>query len=343
MEYKYKVVVDAFGGDNSPDEIVKGAVIAVNKIDGLKVILTGKEKEIQNLLEKEQYNKESIEIVNANDVISNCESPTVAIKQKVDSSLVVAFDILRKSEDVCGLVSAGSTGAVLTGGFLKLGRMAGVSRPALAPLLPTLKGTNVLLIDCGANMDARPINLCHFALMGSKFMETLGVKNPRVALLNVGVEDEKGNALCKKVFPVLKTLPINFVGNMEARDFLSGDYDVVVTDAFAGNVLLKSSEGAVLMILKMLKKEIKSSIKASIGAKLFLGKTFKNLKNTFDYGSHGGSLFLGTKKIVVKSHGSSKAESIYHSIQQVIEAHNAKLIEKMQDAVQGVNIEIEED
>lgn len=343
MSYKYSVVVDAFGGDNSPEEIVKGAILAVNNNKEVKVILTGKIEVINNLLAQAEYDKERIEVVDAPDVITNCESPTVAIKTKTNSSLVVAFDILRKNDEVCGLVSAGSTGAVLTGGFLKLGRLQGVSRPALAPLLPTVKGTRVLLIDCGANMDSRPINLCHFALMGSKFMETIGVENPRVALLNVGVEDEKGNALSKAVFPLLKELPINFVGNMEAREFLSGDYDVVVTDAFAGNVLLKSTEGAVLSIFKMLKSEIKSHIIPAVAAKCFLGKTFKSMKNKFDYSSYGGSLFLGTKKIVVKGHGSSYAKSIYHCIEQVIDATKNDLINKMKDVIQGVEIKIEEE
>ncbi len=341
MEFKYKVVVDGFGGDNAPICNVKAAVMAVNNIKGLKIYLTGKEEVLNNLLKEENYNKEAIEVIDAPEVISNDESPTVAIKQKTNSSLVVSFDNLRKSDDIIGLVSCGSTGAVLTGGFLKLGRMQNVSRPALAPLLPTKTDKKVCLIDCGANMDARPKNLVHFALMGVKYMESLGVENPKVALLNVGVEDHKGNDLTHKTFKVLKELPINFVGNMEARDALSGDYDVIVTDGFAGNVLLKSVEGTAMFLTTFLKDEIKKGFWSKIGA-LFMKRVFKNLKTKLNYNAYGGSVFLGTKKLVVKGHGSSQPESIYNCIKQIIDAHENNLLDKMKDAIADIDIEIED-
>ena len=341
MDFKYKVVIDGFGGDNSPNCVVKAAVMAVNNIKNLKVFITGKEDDLNTLLSAENYNKESIEVINASEIITNNESPTVAIKQKENSSLVVAFNMLRTREDIIGLVSAGSTGAVLTGGFLKLGRMQGVSRPALAPLLPTKTDKKVCLIDCGANVDTRPKNLCHFALMGVRYMESLGVKNPKVALLNVGTEDHKGNELTHKTFEILKQLPINFVGNMEARDALSGEYDIIVSDGFAGNVLLKSIEGTALFVTNYLKDEIKQRFWSKIGA-LFMKPAFGALKAKLNYNQYGGSVFLGTKKLVVKAHGSSQPLSLYNCIKQVIEAHDNNLLENIKDAVGNLQIEFED-
>ena len=341
MDFKYKIVMDGFGGDNSPNCVVKAAVLAVNNIKGLKIYLTGKVNELQELLNLEVYQKEAIEIVEANEVITNNESPTVAIKQKSNSSLVVAFDMLRTREDIIGLISAGSTGAVLTGGFLKLGRMPGISRPALAPLLPTKTDKKVCLIDCGANVDTRPKNLCHFALMGVRYMESLGINNPKVALLNVGTEDHKGNDLTHKTFEYLKQLPINFVGNMEARDALSGDYDIIVSDGFAGNVLLKSIEGTALFVTDFLKSEIKKSFWCKLGA-LFSKKAYKALKAKLNYNEYGGSVFLGTKKLVVKAHGSSKPNSLYNCVKQVIDAHESHLLDNIKDAAQNIEIEIED-
>ncbi len=327
---KYKVVLDAFGGDNAPLEIVKGAVKAVNQRNDVIIVLVGKEDKIKELLAEENYNKHQIEIVNATDVIINNESPTMAIRRKKQSSLVVALDILKNDESVCGLVSAGSTGAVLTGGFLKIGRMKGVSRPALGPILPTVNGKQVMLIDCGANMDSKPINLCHFALMGSSYMKGVyGIEKPRVALLNVGVEDKKGNDLVKAAFPMLKELPINFVGNMEARDALSGDFDVIVADGFAGNILLKSTEGAIKAVTSILKPEIKKSFVSKMGY-LLMKKPFKVLKDTLDHESYGGSPFLGCKKIIIKSHGSSHAHSIYMSIGQVLALAESNVYKKLE-------------
>ena len=340
-----KIIVDGFGGDNSPHEIVRGVALALNKHPELFVIITGDKDILKEEFAKYTYDANRLEIIHTTEIVSNNESPTEAIRTKKDSSLVVALDNLKKDDEIIGLVSAGSTGAVLTGATLKVGRMKGVSRPGLSPVLPTKTGGNVLLMDCGANMDSKPINLCHFAIMGSTFMKKMyGIENPRVALLNVGVEDKKGNELCHQVFPLLKQLPINFVGNMEARDFLSGEYDVVVSDGFAGNVLLKSTEGAFLSVLSMLKQEIKASVSSKIGY-LFMKKSFKNLKKRVDYENSGGSPFLGAKKILIKSHGSSKGESICASIEQVIDMHKSGLypeIEKIlletEDLIKSVAI-----
>lgn len=339
-----KVVIDCFGGDEAPLEIVKGAVDALNDNDNLFMVLVGDEDKIKSLLTEFNYTGNNYSIVDAKEIIENNESPTSAIRTKRDSSLVRAFDELRTLDDIAGFVGAGSTGAVLTAAFMKLGRIKGVSRPALCPILPTVKGGQVAIIDCGANMDTKPINLVHFALMGNAYLKSVfGIENPRIALLNVGVEEHKGNELSKQVFDCLKSIKgINFVGNMEARELLSGEYDLVVTDGFAGNVLLKSTEGAILSLLKMLKKEIKSS-KLSMFGSLFMKKSFRNLKKNIDYNNKGGAVLLGCKKIVVKSHGSSKALSIKASIEQVMDMYNAKVVDKIEDAISNTKVDFLEE
>ena len=343
MEKEYKkVIVDGYGGDNAPAEVVKGVKKALDNIEDLKVVITGKKEEIESLAKENQVDFERLEIIDARDIISNDDTPTVAIKTKTESSLVKAFDALKADEKALGLVSAGSTGAVLTGGFLKVGRIKGVSRPVLAPVLPTCQGTPVILTDSGANMDCKPINLIHFALMANKYSQVMfGAEKPRVALLSVGTEDHKGNELVKKTFPHMKELPINFVGNMEARDLLSGDFDVVVADGFAGNVALKSCEGTLKMLLGILKSDIKSHMASKIGY-LFMKGTFKRLRAKFDYDKYGGSPFLGINKIVIKCHGSSKAESFYQSIKQAYTLGQSDMIEKISESVNGIDIKIEE-
>lgn len=327
-----EIIIDAYGGDYSPTEIIKGAVLALKKIKdkSFNIVLTGKSDEIKLFLSDYKYNTERIKIIDAKEVIINNESPTEAIKHKTNSSLVVALDYLKQNEDAIALISAGSTGAVLTGGFLKIGRIKGVSRPALAPLLPTRKETKTLLIDCGANMDCKPINLVHFAIMGSIYMQCLyGISKPRVALLNVGVEDKKGNELCKEVFPLLKELNINFVGNMEARDAFSGDYDVIVTDGFGGNVLLKTAEGCINLVTGEIKALTKKSISGLVGVS-FMSSVFKKLKKKLDYTKMGGSPFLGIKKLIIKSHGSSKAKTILSCVQQALTLADKNINERIE-------------
>ena len=293
-----KVVVDAFGGDNAPLEVVEGAVQAIRGNKDLEIILTGDEKKIKEIL---KGRVERIEIVNASEVITNDDTPTMAIRQKKDSSLVRAFDILKENDDVVGLVSAGSTGAILSGAIMKIGRIKGISRPALGPILPTKKGSDVIIIDSGANVDCKSINLLHFAIMGSCYYSIVeGVDKPRVALLNNGTEEHKGNELVKETYPLMKKLPINFVGNVEGKEVMSGNVDVIVTDGFAGNALLKGVEGTASAILSVLKSEIKSRPMSMIGA-LFMKKTFKSLKTKLDANKHGGAPFLGVKKLIVKN------------------------------------------
>ncbi len=239
MEEITRVAVDAMGGDNAPVEIVKGAVEAVNENQNIIVYLTGKEDVVRAELGKYTYNEKQIEVVNAAEVIETAEPPVLAIRKKKNSSIVVALNLVK--DGTCdAFVSAGSSGAVLVGGQLIVGRIRGIERPPLAPLIPTEKGCS-LLIDCGANVDARPSHLVQFAKMGSVYMENvIGVDKPRVAIVNIGAEEEKGNALVKETFPLLKNCPeINFIGSIEARDIPSGYADVIVCEAFAGNIILK--------------------------------------------------------------------------------------------------------
>ncbi len=328
-----KIVLDVYGGDYAPTKILKGAVMALNCEKPISLVLTGKEDEIKRELELLGCDMSRVEIIDAPEVITNDDVPTTAIRSKKNSSLVAALTALKEREDCVGMVSAGSTGAVLAGSIFILGRIKGISRPALAPLLPTLPGGEVLLIDCGANVDCKPQNLVDFAIMGSAYMKHVrGIKEPRVALLSNGVEDKKGNELNKEAFKLLsQTSGINFVGNMEARDCLFGEYDVLVTDGFAGNIALKSIEGTALFILKALKESIKG-FKAKLGA-LLLKDTLKGMMKRLDYNNIGGAPFLGVEKLVVKSHGSSKARAICASILQVKSMAEAQLVKQISDHV----------
>lgn len=333
-----KVVVDAFGGDNAPLEVVEGAVMAVKQNKDLTVVLTGDETKIKEILKDRT---ERIEIVDAKDVITNDDVPTLAIRQKKDSSMVRAFDLLKENDDVVGLVSAGSTGAVLSGVIMKIGRIKGISRPALCPILPTIvDGRSVVICDCGANVDCKSENLLHFAIMSSVFYSiTNGVENPKVALLNNGAEEHKGNELTKTTYPLMKTLPINFVGNVEAREVMSGNVDVIVTDGFAGNVLLKSVEGTAKAMSQMLKKDAKKNVFHMLGA-LMMGK-FNGLKNKMDMDKYGGAPFLGCKKLVVKTHGSANRENFKNTILQVVKLYENKMNEKIEAMVGEMTQKIE--
>lgn len=336
-----KIVVDCYGNDLGAAVAVEGACNATNKDKDLSIVLSGKKGELEELLLRQNYDKERIEILPADDVISNNESPTEAIKSKPNSSLVKAFDTLRHDDDVVGLVSCGSTGAVLAGAFLKIGRIKGISRPALCPIVPAKDGKKVLLADSGANVDCKPINICHFAIMASSYAkEYLGIENPRVALLNIGTEDKKGNEFCHECFKLLKEMPINFVGNMEARDFLSGKYDVVVTDGFYGNILLKATEGAAGFVLKEIKDSVKQSFFAKIGA-LFMKRSFKNLKAKLNANAYGGAMLLGVKKLVVKGHGASDALAFEKAIFQVKTLAERQLCENIRQQVETLEVNVD--
>lgn len=331
-----KIVIDAFGGDNAPEEIVKGAVAAVNSESGFTAVLVGKADVINSLLKEAEYDKTRIEVINASDVITNDDIPTDAIRKKRDSSLVKCFDIINSDEEAAAFVSAGSTGAVLTGAVLLLSRIKGINRPALAPLLPKIAGEGqVLLVDCGANAECKPLNLLQFGVMGSSFMNAVfGVKAPKVGLLSNGTEDKKGDELHKAAFELLKENEnINFAGNIEGRDIISGEYDVVVADGFSGNIALKACEGTAIGMFDLIKKGImEGGLRAKLGY-LLLKPALKGIKKKMDYNDNGGAVMLGLNKIVIKSHGSSKAKSICASILQAKQLHESNFIEKIKAAM----------
>ncbi|MBQ2936983.1 MAG: phosphate acyltransferase PlsX [Lachnospiraceae bacterium] len=327
-----KVAVDAMGGDNAPTEIVKGAIAAVNENTNVKVFLVGQEEIVRKELSAYTYNNEQVEVVNATEVIETAEPPVMAIRRKKDSSIVKAMNLVK--EGICdAYVSAGSTGATLVGGQVIVGRIKGVERPPLAPLIPTEKGC-ALLIDCGANVDARPSHLIQFAKMGSVYMEhVVGIKNPRVAIVNNGAEEEKGNALVKETFPLLKNCPdINFIGSIEARDIPTGYADVIVCEAFVGNVILKLYEGVGGTLIKMVKQGMMTSLRSKIGA-LLVKPALKETLKAFDLEQYGGAPMLGLNGLVVKTHGSSKSVEIKNSILQCITFTEQNINEKIKEKI----------
>jgi len=313
-----KILLDVMGGDNAPLEFVKGAVECIKELDNdTEIVLIGKESEINEVTNK-LYNKkieeisDRITIKNANDVITNHDTPTDAIKNKKDSSMCVGFQMLKDNEGDA-LISAGNTGALMAGGLLKVGRIKGVDRPALCPVLPTIDGKGVLLLDAGANTNCKPLNLIQFAKMGSIYVnKALGIENPTVGLLNIGAEEEKGNLLTKETYPLLKEQKdINFCGNIEGREIMDGKARVIVTDGFTGNIALKTVEGTGLTVKHMLKEELTSNLFRKIGAAILSATgAIKSLKKRLDYSEYGGALLLGITHPIIKCHGSGKAKDV---------------------------------
>lgn len=324
------VALDAMGGDNAPDEMIRGAIDAVNKAPDIHVCLVGQEEKINAFLSSCSYNREQISVVNATEVIETGEHPVNAIRKKKDSSIVKALGLV-KSGEADAFVSAGNSGAILVGGQTIVGRIKGVERPPFAPLIPTAAGVS-LLLDSGANVDARSSHLVQWARMGSIYMENvMGVKNPRVAIVNVGVEEEKGNALVKETFPLLKECPdINFIGSIEAREIPNGGADVIVCDAFVGNVILKLYEGVGSVLIKSVKKGLMSSIKSKIGA-LLIKDALKSTLKSFDASEYGGAPMLGLKGLVVKTHGNAKAKEVTTSILQCRKFKEQAINDKMNE------------
>ncbi len=333
MTDKVIIALDAMGGDYAPVETVHGAVDAVAEHPEIKVLLVGKQDEIEKELQKYSYNKENIEVVNATEIIEMGEVPTKAIREKKDSSLVVAMKLVHDGQ-ADAIVSAGSTGAILVGGQLVVGRIKGIKRPALAPFLPSKKGFS-LLIDCGANVDARPEHLVQFAQMGTVYFENvMGKKNPTVGIVNIGTEEEKGNQLVKETYPLLKECEgINFIGSVEAREIASGGADILVCEAFVGNVILKFFEGVALTFLGCIKEGLMSSLRTKLGA-LMVKPALKGLVKTFDVSSQGGAPLLGLKGLVVKAHGNSKAKEIKTALCQCIAFKENSINEKITDMIQ---------
>lgn len=326
------VALDAMGGDNAPIEMVKGAVEAVKKSDKVKVILLGDEKAITTELVKHTFRKDVIEVVHTTEKITTSESPVVAIRAKKDSSIVVGMKMVKEG-NADAFVSAGNSGAVLVGGQMIVGKVKGILRPALAPLIPTKTGVS-LLIDCGANVDARPEHLVQFAKMGSIYMENImGIEKPKVGIANIGAEEEKGNALVKETFPLLKECEgINFVGSVEARDIPHGVVDVVVCEAFVGNCILKTFEGVGTVLLDTIKQGLLATLKSKFGA-LLIKSALKDALSNFDLTQYGGAPLLGTKGLVLKTHGSAESVEVCNTILQCIPFKESKINEKIAENI----------
>ncbi len=317
MSKELKIALDAMGGDNAPGEIVKGAVTAVGRNADVKIILVGNEEQIKDCLKGQQYNQEQIDIIHTTEEITFHDAPVSAIRKKKDSSLVVALNQVKEGK-ADAVISAGSSGAILAGGLFIVGRGTGIERAPLGCLLPTSRGAS-MLIDCGANVDARPSQLLQFARMGSLYMkDVLNIPSPRVALVNIGTEEEKGNALSKEVYPMLKACgDINFTGNIESREIPAGAADVVVCDAFVGNVILKLYEGLAKTLMKEIKTGLMSSPVSKIGALMIKG-SLKNVLKRFDATEYGGAPLLGLNGLVVKCHGNASYKEISNAIDQCV-------------------------
>lgn len=328
-----KVALDAMGGDNAPGAIVQGAIDVVAKRQDIHIFLVGQENVIEEELNKYEYPKEQISIVNATEIIETAEPPVMAIRRKKDSSIVVAMNMVKNGK-ADAFVSAGSSGAILVGGQVLVGRIKGVERPPLAPLIPTQKGVS-LLIDCGANVDARPSHLVQFAKMGSIYMRNvIGIENPKVAIVNIGAEEEKGNALVKETFPLLKECEdINFIGSIEAREIPYGKADVIVCEAFVGNVILKLFEGVGSALISEIKKGLMTNARSKMGA-LLVKPALKETLKKFDASEYGGAPLLGLNGLVVKTHGNSTAKEVANSIIQCVTFKEQNINDKIKETIQ---------
>ncbi|MBF4691698.1 phosphate acyltransferase PlsX [Fusibacter ferrireducens] len=325
-----KIGFDAMGGDHAPVETVKGAVDALSLIEG-EIVLFGDELKINKELSQYKYDQKRISVVGTTEVIENDDKPVKAIKRKSDSSMVVGMKALRKRE-VDAFVSAGNTGALLAGSLLKVGRIKGISRPALCTIYPTMSGASVL-VDAGANAECKSRNLLEFAYMGSLYAErVIGINNPKVALVNIGAEETKGTPLYIETYQMLKETDLNFVGNVEGRDVPSGKVDVIVADGFTGNIILKLTEGVSLSIVKELKNQI---VKNSIGkiAGLLLKRNLGDFKKQLDYSEYGGAPLLGVNGLVVKAHGSSNAKAFMNAIKYAYIGVESNLVAEITEKI----------
>ncbi len=332
-----KIIVDAMGGDKAPKEVVKGCIQAAGKVDA-EIVLCGIEKIIKKELRRLSYTGSNIIVHNTTEVVTNEDSPTRAIKSKKDSSMVVGLNLLKEGKgDI--FLSAGNTGALMAGAFLQLDRIKGVDRPALAPVLPSYSGP-VLLVDAGSNTSCKPENLLQFAVMGSIYVKSIiGIENPRVGLVNVGVEAVKGNDLTKQAFALLQESGLNFIGNIEGRDIPLGNVDVAVCDGFTGNVILKVMEGMGKTVSKLFRDEIKKNMLTKLGA-LLMKPAFDRFKKKLDYTEYGGALYLGIEKPVIKCHGSSNAKAIAKTIEQAEAFVKNQTVEKIRGELLKVEGEI---
>ncbi len=329
MSEKTIVALDGMGGDNAPVEIVKGAIDAINSTNNVEVMLFGDEEALNSELSKYKFDSSKIKVVPTTEVIETSDHPVQAITKKKDSSLVRALKAVKNGE-ADAFVSAGNSGAILAGGQVLVGRIKGVKRAPFAPIIPTEKGP-ALLLDAGANVDCKAENLVQFAKMGAIYMRPILNREPRVGIVNLGVEEEKGNALVKEAFPLLKEASgINFIGSVESRDIPFGEADVIVCEAFTGNAILKMFEGVAKLFGKLMKKAFLSSVKSKIGAALALPALKKELKN-YDTSTYGGAPMLGLKGLVVKTHGNAKAVEVKNSILQCRDFKNQHILEAIQN------------
>ncbi len=329
-----RIFVDAMGGDFAPQAPVAGTVEALRRNAELTATLAGVVSEIEKYLTDAADVRDRITLLDAPEVITNHESPVMGVRKKTKSATVMGMLALRNHE-ADGFVSAGSTGAVLAGGMFRLGRISGVERPALAPMLPNGKGY-FLLIDCGANVDCKPDYLAQFGVMGDAYMRgVMGIEKPRVGIINIGAEDEKGNELVKEAFPLMKQAPYNFIGSVEARDLFSDVADVCVADGFAGNLVLKTTEGVALFMMKQMKQQLMADTRSKIGAML-AKPALRRLKHTLDYTEVGGAPLLGVQGAVVKAHGSSNAHAFSCAIDQAIKMINGHVVEIIEQGVSAM-------
>ncbi len=325
-----RIAVDAMGGDNAPLEIVKGCMNALEREERLRIVIVGKQESIKNIIKG--YHTQRITIINAEEVIDNHDSPVEAIRKKKDSSMVVGLEAV-KGNQADAFISAGNTGALLAGALLRIGRIKGIDRPALAPVLPTVNG-GAMLIDAGANADCKPLNLLQFGMMGSAYMNgVMGIEHPRVALVNIGTEEGKGNMLAKEAYTLLKESRLNFIGNIEARSIPEGEADVLVCDGFVGNVILKLTEGLAMSLFSQLKKELTSGTAAKIAAAI-LKPGLKRFKDRMDYKQYGGAPFLGIAGGCIKAHGSSDALAIENAIMQAVRFADNQVTAKITENIQ---------
>ena len=327
-----KILVDALGGDNAPQAVLEGAAKALKRKSDLELVISGPSSVCEEILKKEGADLKRVEFLEAKTAVLNTDHPALFLRQKPDSSLAVCYEALRKRDDIDGMFSAGPTGAVLTGAVLRLGRIPGIERPALLSTLPTKNSSFVRLIDSGANMDSKPQYLYQFGLMASVYLQCIGVQNPRISLLNVGSEEGKGDELSKEAFTLLKDSSLNFIGNIEGDHVLDGSTDVVVCDGFAGNVFLKGTEGACYFMKDLMKNAVAGNFLRKIGA-LFQLRGIKQASAPFKLAKKACAPLLGTKKLVVKTHGKSDAAVFEGTILETCSLAEKRLIEKIEEAL----------
>ncbi|RDY28696.1 phosphate acyltransferase PlsX [Romboutsia weinsteinii] len=336
-----KIVIDGMGGDNAPRSNVEGAVKAIKEY-GVELIITGDKELLENEFSNYEFDRSKLEIVHTTEIIENEDKPVKAIRSKKDSSMVVALNLVKQGK-ASAIVSAGSTGALLAGGLFVVGRIKGIDRPCLCPVIPNVARGMTLIADGGANVDCKPRNLVEFAAMSNIYAKkVLDMESPKLALANIGTEEGKGNDLTKKAYEELKNLDLNFIGNMEARDVINAYTDIIVCDGFTGNMLLKSAEGVAMSVMKLIKETLLSSTKGKIGA-MFIKDDLRQLKSFMDYAEYGGAPLLGVNGGVIKAHGSSNSKAIKNAINQGIKFAEGNVVEDIKEFVKNFESKVEDE